>query len=110
MKKLVSVLLSLTLAAGLLSGCVQSLEDGQRESRSLAGSRLGTAKQIPAFKGGRNGPLLNRRRFGIALRGKCLKNRGNEFQLFKGHVMCLFPFLSCTFYDDPAKTKVIAFH
>ena len=63
--------------AGLLSGRVQPLEDRQRESRRLAGSRLGAAKQVPAFEGGRNGPLLNRRRLGIALCGKCFKNRGN---------------------------------
>src|SRR5204862_697789 len=44
----------------------QILNDGQRKTGSLTGSRLGEADQVPAGKRERNRLLLNRRRMRVA--------------------------------------------
>ena len=53
------------LRLGALVGCSKQLQDGQRESRRLAGAGLGNAEHVAALQQGRNGACLDRRRGGV---------------------------------------------
>ena len=62
----------------------QILNDGQRKTGSLTGSRLGEADQVPAGKRERNRLLLNRRRMRVAGVADRMEQFGREVEIRKG--------------------------
>ena len=65
----------------------QTLQNGHGERGGLAGSGLGAAQQVPPGQYGRNGFLLNGRRFFVARLGGGFQNRGNQVQIAEFHAV-----------------------
>ena len=63
----------------------QALQQGQRESRRLAGAGLGAAQQVTAGQHGRNGLHLNRRGGVVALLKHGLQDGRGQVQFFEFH-------------------------
>ena len=65
----------------------QTLQNGHGERGGLAGSGLSAAQQVPPGQYGRNGFLLNGRRFFVARLGGGFQNWGNQVQIAEFHAV-----------------------